>query len=502
MNKFYEAHELKELLLNIRAKGLKIGLSHGVFDLIHPGHIQHFIAAKKEVDVLIVSLTADLFVNKGPGRPIFNEEIRIKTLSALEAVNFITISRDKTAESIIELIQPDVYFKGSDYKSPGGDPTGKIENEVQSVKKFGGKIVFTNELTSSSSQLINSFFNSFERDTQNWIRDFKNHHSIPEIDHFLQKLSTLEIALVGEVILDKYTTVEALGKSSKDPILAFNLMESSTMVGGILAIANNCASWVKKVKVYSTINIKDEQTTQLTKELNPTIELELTRTEAPTIVKHRFIDISTNTKVFETYNFNPDTYLEGSLLKFLSSLSDIADSDMVLIADYGHGLMDKSILTKLLESCKYISVNTQANAGNRGYNTISRYKGINFFTANGGELQLEMRSRNLDFSVVVPKLMESLGCRKAVLTIGGEGVIAFEGERCYRAPALAQRIVDKVGAGDSVFAISSLLAYVDTPPMIIGLLSNIVAAHEVSQLGHNQSLKIGDIRKQIRSLLG
>jgi bifunctional ADP-heptose synthase (sugar kinase/adenylyltransferase) len=175
---------------------------------------------------------------------------------------------------------------------------------------------------------------------------------------------------------------------------------------------------------------------------------------------------------------------------------------MVLIADYGHGLMDKSIVTKLLESCKYISVNTQANAGNRGYNTISRYKGINFFTANGGELQLEMRSRNLDFSVVVPELMKNLGCRKAVLTIGGEGVIAFEGERCYRAPALAQRIVDKVGAGDSVFAISSLLAYVDTPPMIIGLLSNIVAAHEVSQLGHKQSLTIGDIRKQIRSLLG
>jgi rfaE bifunctional protein nucleotidyltransferase chain/domain len=138
-------------------------MSHGVFDLIHPGHIQHFIAAKKEVDVLIVSLTADLFVNKGPGRPIFNEEIRIKTLSALEAVDFITISRDKTAESIIELIQPDVYFKGSDYKSPDGDPTGKIEDEVQSVKKFGGRIVFTNELTSSSSQLINSFFNSQKR---------------------------------------------------------------------------------------------------------------------------------------------------------------------------------------------------------------------------------------------------------------------------------------------------------------------------------------------------
>jgi cytidyltransferase-like protein len=105
-DKFYEPEDLSIIVDKLRSQGKKIGLSHGVFDLLHPGHIQHFIAAKKEVDFLIVSITSDAFVNKGPGRPIFAENIRISTLSALSAVDYVTISRGKTAEKIIESIRP------------------------------------------------------------------------------------------------------------------------------------------------------------------------------------------------------------------------------------------------------------------------------------------------------------------------------------------------------------------------------------------------------------
>ena len=72
MKIFREPGDLAIELLPFKSEGRTIGLSHGVFDLVHPGHIQHFLAAKKQVDILVVSITADKFVNKGPGRPIFN----------------------------------------------------------------------------------------------------------------------------------------------------------------------------------------------------------------------------------------------------------------------------------------------------------------------------------------------------------------------------------------------------------------------------------------------
>ena len=500
-NKFIEAEDLALILEKLKQDGKKIGLSHGVFDLLHPGHIQHFIAAKRDVDILIVSITADKFVNKGPGRPIFNEQIRISTLSALSAVDFVTISRDKTAEKLIEILTPDIYFKGSDYANDSDDPTGKIKDEKHIVEKFGGKIHFTNEMTSSSSKLINSFLNVTPIEVQNWLKEIKNEFSVSEIEEYLNKLSQLKIAVVGEIIIDAYTKVEALAKSSKDPILAFRLLESEIYAGGILAIANNCSAWVSSVTAVSIIGHNDDRPTNLAKILNNNINLMLTKTERPTITKHRFIDVGTNAKLFETYDFDPSPIPENELESVKKNLNNVIESDLVLVADYGHGLMDPLLIEYLTSKKIYLSVNTQSNAGNRGYNTITKYPRVDFFTANSGELKLELRSQNVDYDSVMPKLINKLKASSAILTKGADGLTIYGDGDIKSAPAIATKIVDKVGAGDSVFAIASLLAYIKTPPAMIGFIASIVASHEVAQFGHKNSLTLGDLKKQIRTML-
>jgi rfaE bifunctional protein nucleotidyltransferase chain/domain len=90
-------------------------LCHGVFDVIHPGHIRHLRSAKAEGDLLIVAITADKFVDKGPGRPAFNEHLRMEALAALSWVDFVAIHRAASAVDLIHALKPDVYVKGSDY---------------------------------------------------------------------------------------------------------------------------------------------------------------------------------------------------------------------------------------------------------------------------------------------------------------------------------------------------------------------------------------------------
>ena len=120
--------ELSELLDRLRSDK-KIVLCHGVFDLLHVGHIRHFEHAKKLGDILVVTLTADRYVNKGPHRPAFPEDLRAESLAALDCVDYVAINRWPLATEPIERLRPHVYVKGSDYRDQDDDRTGGIAIE-------------------------------------------------------------------------------------------------------------------------------------------------------------------------------------------------------------------------------------------------------------------------------------------------------------------------------------------------------------------------------------
>ena len=136
----------------------KIVLCHGVFDFLHIGHITYFEQAKKYGDILVVSVTDDRYVNKGPLRPIFKINDRLNFLKKIKIVDYVLKSEYETAELIIEKIKPNVYCKGPDYKNHKNDISGQIKKEVDAIKKIGGRIVYTDDITFSSSQLINNHY--------------------------------------------------------------------------------------------------------------------------------------------------------------------------------------------------------------------------------------------------------------------------------------------------------------------------------------------------------
>ena len=134
-NKIFNLKSIKDVVNKQRKKNKVIVLFHGVFDLLHIGHIKHFESAKKNGDFLIVSITSDKYVNKGPGRPLFNKDVRASTISALGIVDAVIISNSETSEEIINTIKPNVYFKGPDYRDNKKDISKNIFKEIKSVKK-------------------------------------------------------------------------------------------------------------------------------------------------------------------------------------------------------------------------------------------------------------------------------------------------------------------------------------------------------------------------------
>jgi rfaE bifunctional protein nucleotidyltransferase chain/domain len=155
--KILELDVLAEKLAGLKSRGKKIVHCHGCFDMMHLGHIKYFQASKKMGDVLVVTVTPDQFVDKGPGRPVFGQNLRAESIAALECVDYVAVNRWPTAEETLRLLLPNYYVKGQEFEKLH-DKTGKIHKEVEVVRQIKAEMRFTHEIVFSSSELIKEHF--------------------------------------------------------------------------------------------------------------------------------------------------------------------------------------------------------------------------------------------------------------------------------------------------------------------------------------------------------
>jgi bifunctional ADP-heptose synthase (sugar kinase/adenylyltransferase) len=453
---------------------------------------------------LVVTITPDRYVNKGPGRPIFTQEHRAFMLAGLEVVDFVAVTDSPTAVNAITLIRPDVYVKGPDYIDPNLDISGNISIEEDLVSSLGGKIHFTQAPTMSSSQIINAHIPYKEDPTSQWLQNFRNKYSENEVLYWLERVSSLNVLVVGEAIIDEYVRCEALGKSSKDPVLAFREISHERQVGGSLAIAGHCAGLGANVTALFRIGSDPADEQLINGSLGDQVNIVALKSESqPTIIKRRYIDDLTETRVFETYIMSEETPSLDDDLYFRARLTELAaEADVVLVADYGHGLMSNGAIAELTASEALLAVNTQSNAGNRGFNTISRYPRVDFVCLNGSEVGLELKRRNLTMNDLVPQLRDRTGAKRAVVTEGAKGLASCESNNLVmHAPAFAKMIRDRVGAGDALFSATSLLFAVGAPADISGFFGNLAGAASVAELGNRVPVSGVNLSRHASALL-
>jgi rfaE bifunctional protein nucleotidyltransferase chain/domain len=152
--KIFEIEELAGIIRTLKAEGKRVVHCHGCFDLMHPGHIKYFQASKEMGDVLVVTVSPDIYIDKGPDRPVFEQYLRAESIAALECVDYVAINKWPTAEETLRLLRPDIYVKGQEFENLE-DKTGKIQKEYEIVKEIGAEMRFTHEIVFSSTELIN-----------------------------------------------------------------------------------------------------------------------------------------------------------------------------------------------------------------------------------------------------------------------------------------------------------------------------------------------------------
>jgi bifunctional ADP-heptose synthase (sugar kinase/adenylyltransferase) len=341
-------------------------------------------------------------------------------------------------------------------------------------------------------------------DTAAYLSDFRARHTLTEVVGWLDRISKLRPLVIGEAILDVYEFCRTLGVSSKDPTLAVLKERVETYAGGSLAVANHLAGLCGEVRLITRLGTIDRREDFISASLAPNVSAYfLTQPGAPTICKTRIVEQYSGTKLIETYcmddNSATDTPYDYEINQALTQA--LAGSDLVLVADFGHGLLDERVAGRLWAAQKYLCLNCQSNAGNRGYNTISRYKHAHYICLANHEVDIETRRRGGDDRDKLREVMQRVDCKLWTITRGKFGTLHYDGSQFHEAPALATKVVDRVGAGDSVFAVTSLLARVGCPWPILALIGNAAGALQVEVLGNKQSITRAALETRISELM-
>jgi len=502
--KILAMEELAVVLADLKAAGKRVVLCHGVFDLLHIGHIRYFRQAAKYGDVLVVTVTPDQYVDKGPDRPAFTECLRAEAIASMDVVDFVAINKWPTAEETLRLLRPDFYVKGAEFKDISSDMTGKIGREARVVKEIGCELVFAEDIVFSSSNLINRYMSQFPEETQEYLKVFRKRYSHQQIIDILDRMASLNVLVIGDTILDEYQYCSALGVSSKDPALALHYQSNDLFAGGVLAVANHLAGFAGNVQLVTLLGEKERHEefirSQLAANVSPYF---ITHAGAPTTLKRRFVDGYSFNKLFEVYVMDAGGLPDGEeerLCRWMEK--QMPKYDLVVAADFGHGAISARLAGVLAASAPYLAVNTQANAGNRGYHVATRYRRCDFLSLASHELRLAMRDKPAHERILTERLAQRLDCEKMVTTLGRRGCLVYgRGEDLLAIPALARNVVDRVGAGDALFAITSLAARLGVNNEILGFLGNAVGAQAVEVIGNKKAIDKMRLKKHVTALL-
>ena len=502
--KILELDSLSERLGEFRRAGKKISHCHGVFDLLHIGHIRHFKQAKEFGDLLVVTITADAFVNKGPHRPAFTAALRAEAIASLEYVDFVAVNDAPSAVPAIKAIKPAFYVKGKDYRDRPANPQGKLAVEEKTVIEEGGSLVFTDDIQFSSSTLLNRHFSPFSPAVNQYLEEFRQKHPLDEVLSSLERMKNLKVLVIGETIIDDYRYVEAIGKAGKEPVLVTRSHSGEQFAGGSLAIANHVAGFCDTVGLFSCLGTKNSYEAFVRERLKPNITpIFHHQKNRPTIVKLRYVDHYLLQKLFEVYDIDDEELSaeeEEILLKDLDA--ELPKYDLAIVADYGHGMLSHKAIDLLCSKAKFLCVNTQANAGNRGLHTISKYPRADYISFSEGELRLELRMRTGDVHDLVHQVQKRIDCPLLTVTRGKAGILCFKASEGFsEGPGFTQSFVDRIGSGDAVLSVTSPLAALGVHPDILAFVGNVAGSEAVKTVGHRSSLDFEFLKRLITSLL-
>ena len=486
----------------LRAEGKVLVHCHGTFDLVHPGHIYHLEEARELGDLLVVTLTGEKFVNKGPGRPYFNDKLRAKSLTALACVDYVVVIPHATAVEAIECVRPQIYCKGREYEKPENDVTGNIHDDLKAVARCGGRVRYVGSVVFSSTKLLNNHLDHLPIATKEFCKELAGIFPPSKFRETVDGLQDLKVLLIGDIIFDRYSYVRVQGLTSKATIVSARHLSQETQPGGALAVYRHLRQFTPHVRLVSLLGTEEWAQQEVAGYVEKENDGIVRDPDFTSIVKHRFVAPFSEerelTKYFSVNYINEKAPSPETIQRLQEVLcEEIKKADLVIVTDFGHYLMHPSLRDLVQAKAKFLAVNCQTNSNNHGFNIINRqYRRADCFSLDETEILLAVGQRHIDYVAELEKLRAQFYSHYAWLTRGGIETIGLsQGEKPCICQPFAIEVVDTVGAGDAFFAVASLVAAKGHPNSLATFMGQLAGAQAVRITGNSRPVMKSSLLK-------
>ncbi len=467
-------------VIGSRPRTKKVIMCHGVFDLVHPGHIRHLLYAKEKADILVASLTADAYITKAQYRPFVPQELRALNLAALEMVDFVVIDPNPTPITNIARIQPDYFAKGYEYGNGGVNP--KTQQELEVIQSYGGELLFTpGDIVYSSSHLI-------ENDPPNIALEkflFLMEADGLDFDRLRRIVETCEgkrVHVVGDTIVDSLTYTTMIGGMTKTPTPSVRFDNRTDFVGGAGIVAKHLKSAGAEVTL-STVLGDDSLAEFALKDLEgagvnimPIIDR-----ARPTTNKNAYVCGDYRLLKVDTLDNRSITDKQADMIA--GQIANV-HAEAVVFSDFRHGIFNRRTipgLTNVIPQGAFRVADSQVASR---WGNILEFKGFDLLTPNEREARFALADQDTGVRPLAAKLHEEADCKTVILKLGDRGVLTCrrgkenDPRSFFVVDSFADKVVDAVGAGDALLAYATLSLLTDESEVAASVLGSMAAALE------------------------
>lgn len=459
----------------------KVIMCHGVFDVVHPGHVRHLLFAKSKADVLVASLTADTHIDKGAYRPHVPQDLRAINLAAFEMVDYVVIDERATPLENLRTIQPDYYAKGYEYTA-GGEPHPKTREELAVIQSYGGEIIFTpGDIVYSSSKLINLAPPDLKFEKLLTLMD-REQISFAGLRDALAGLRDKRVHVVGDTIVDSYTHCTMIGGQTKTPTMSVLFERKVDYIGGAAVVAQHMRAAGAHV-VFSSVLGDDalgefalNGLTESGIECNPIVD-----TTRPTVNKNAIVAGGYRLLKVDTLD---NRSISDNVLDQLSRLVSQTTVDSVVFSDFRHGIFNRRTIPKLIEALPPDCFTVADSQVASRWGNITDFRGFDLITPNEREARFALGDQDSGIRPLAASLYDAAACKLLILKLGERGVLTCRSpnhvslDSFFVVDSFVNSLVDAVGAGDALLAYATLVMIGGGNPVVATILGSLAAACE------------------------
>lgn len=458
----------------------KVILCHGVFDVVHPGHVRHLAYAKTKADILIASITADRHIKKGIYRPHIPEGLRALNLAAFEMVDYVMIDEQETPLKNLRELNPDYFAKGFEYTSTGLPPATQEEADV--VEGYGGQMIFTpGDVVYSSSKFLNLSLPQVQLEKLLLLMQI-NKISFDSLRETVSKLSNYHVHVVGDTIVDSYTRTTFIGGQTKTPTFSVLYQGQDDYIGGAGIVAQHLRAAGAQV-TFSTVlgndSLKDFAIGGLKEsgvEIIPIID-----PNRPTTQKNAIISGGYRLLKIDTLDSSP---ISEEILQKLTMSVQKSPADAIVFSDFRHGIFNRisiSALTKAIPAGAFKVADSQVASR---WGNITEFKEFDLITPNEREARFALANQDSGVGRLATFLQDACNYQNLILKLGDRGIFCVAAQNgnldtpSFSIDSFASNVVDAVGAGDALLAYSTLTMMATNSLVMAGILGSMAAACE------------------------